>query len=126
MEMDTGSRFPFTSFPDGWFFFELSRNLPAIGFIQRSSRTHPRDIPRRTVVDHRAMPGIDKPVDQRRADKAGAASYQHVHGQIPENHARGAPRLRACVPIEATARGRLLAVNAYGGGTSILVISNVN
>ena len=27
-EQDSGGRFPFTSFPDGWFFFELSRNMP--------------------------------------------------------------------------------------------------
>ena len=26
--LESGGRFPFTSFPDGWFFFELSRNLP--------------------------------------------------------------------------------------------------
>jgi phenylpropionate dioxygenase-like ring-hydroxylating dioxygenase large terminal subunit len=27
--LDSGGRFPFTPFPDGWFFFELSRNMPA-------------------------------------------------------------------------------------------------
>ncbi len=24
----SGNRFPFTSFPDGWYFFELSQNMP--------------------------------------------------------------------------------------------------
>ena len=35
MAMDTSGRFPFTSFPDGWFFFELSRNMPVGRLVGR-------------------------------------------------------------------------------------------
>ena len=39
-----------------------------VGLIQRRPRTHPCGVSRRTVVDHRnAMPGVDKPADERRA-----------------------------------------------------------
>ena len=33
---DSSGRFPFTSFPDGWFFFELSRNMPAGKLVGRA------------------------------------------------------------------------------------------
>lgn len=33
--MDAGGRFPFTAFPDGWFLFELSRNLPVGRLVGR-------------------------------------------------------------------------------------------